>query len=146
MGNVVIFFKLNSFHFLFKNLHYDWFTMFCQFLLYNEVILSYIYIYVCVYIYIYTHSFSHIILHHVPSLGIRYIVPCAVHQALIAHPLQMQEFSSTNLRFPIHPSPSPSPLANTSLSYMSMIFSVLSIDHLCHNLDSTNKWYHSILK
>ena len=84
-----------------------------------------IYIYIYTYIYIYAYSFSHIILHHVPLQVIRYIVPCAIQQDLIAHPCQKQEFSSTNPRFPIHPTPSLSPLANRSLSYMLMIFSVL---------------------
>ena len=51
-----------------------------------------------------------IILHHVPSQVIRYIVFCAIQQDLLACTFQMQEFSSTNLRFPIHPSPSPAPL------------------------------------
>ena len=39
-----------------KKFYYDWFTVFCQFLLYSKVTQSYIYIF-----------FSHIILHHVPS-------------------------------------------------------------------------------
>ena len=54
------------------------------------------------------------------------------------------KFSSTNPIFPIYPIPSPSSLANMSLSYMSMIFSVLSIDLLRHSLDSTYKWYHMV--
>ena len=41
----------------FKIFHYSWLMMFYQFLLYNKV----------THIYIFIHSFSHIILHHVPS-------------------------------------------------------------------------------
>ena len=67
-----------SFSFLFlKKIYYDWFTLFCQFLLYRKVTQSCIYVYICIciYTYIYTHSFSHIILHHVLLQVIRYIVP-----------------------------------------------------------------------
>ena len=136
-----------SFLFLFlKKIYYDWFTLFCQFLLYRKVTQSCIYVYICIciYTYIYTHSFSHIILHHVLLQVIRYIVPCAIQQDLIAHPLQMHEFSSANPRFPIHPTPPTSSLTNISLSYMSMIFSVLVTDHLCYVLDSTYKGYHMV--
>ena len=77
--------------------------MFCQFLPYSKVTQSYIYIYI--------YNFSHIIPHHVPLQVIRYIVPHAIQQDLITHPLQMQEFSSLNPRHPIHPTPSPSPVA-----------------------------------
>ena len=61
-------------------------------------------IYIYTYIYIYTHicSFSHIILHHVPSQVARYS-PCA--NSLIAYPLQRQELASINPKFPVHPSP-----------------------------------------
>ena len=54
--------------------------MLCQFLLHSKVAQLHINI----------HSFTHIILHHVPSQVIRYIVPCAIEQDLIAYPLQMQ--------------------------------------------------------
>ena len=70
--------------------------MFCQFLLYSKVTQS------C--------TLSYIIFHDVPLQVIRYIVPCAIQQDLIARPLQMQEFLSTNPRLPIHPNPFPSPL------------------------------------
>ena len=52
--------------------------MFCLFLLYSKVTQSHIYI----------HSFSHIILHHVPSIQGQDRVPCAIQQDLIAYPLQ----------------------------------------------------------
>ena len=42
-------------------------------------------------------------------------VPRAVQQDLIAYPLQMQSFASVNPKLPVHPSPSSSPLATTSL-------------------------------
>ena len=52
--------------------------MFFQFLLYSKV----------TQLYKYTHSFSHIILHYIPSQVI--IVPSAIQQDLIAYPFQMQ--------------------------------------------------------
>ena len=51
--------SLNFLKFFFN---YSWFIMFCQFLLYNKVTLSYIYM----------HSFSHIILYHIPSQVTQY--------------------------------------------------------------------------
>jgi len=52
--------------------------MFCQFLLYSKVTQLHTHthtqIYMCIYIYI--HSFSHIILHHVPSQVARYSSLC----------------------------------------------------------------------
>ena len=101
--------------------------MFCQFLLYSKVSQSHIYI----------NYFSHIIFHPVTSEMIRYIGPCAIQRDLIACPIQMQAFSLTNPKLPIHPTPPASTLADMNLPYMSMIFSVLLIDHLCHILDST---------
>ena len=83
------------------NFYSGWFTLYCQFLMYSKVSQSYLYV----------HSFSHIILHHVTSQVIRYIFPCAIQQYLIAHPFQMQEFSSTNPILPIHPTPSPYPVS-----------------------------------
>ena len=58
-----LWFFIYLFHhtFLIKN-YYNWFTVFCQFLLYSKVTQSYIY----------TRSFSHIIFHHVPSQVIGY--------------------------------------------------------------------------
>ena len=52
------------------------------------------------------------------------IVPCAIQQNLIAYPLQMQQIESVNPRLPVHltPSPSPTPLATTSLFFQSMSF------------------------
>ena len=49
--------------------YYSWFTMFCEFLLYNKVTQSHAhtYIHIHIHIYIYTHSFSFVIFHHVPS-------------------------------------------------------------------------------
>ena len=54
-----------SLHF-FKKICYSWFTVFCQFLLYSKVTQEYIHI----------HSFSHVILHHVPSQVIGYNSLC----------------------------------------------------------------------
>ena len=85
--------------FIFKKFYYDWFTVFCQFLLYSKVTKSHIYI----------HSFSHIILHHLPLQVIRYTAPCAIQQNSIACLLHMQQFSSTKPRFPIHSTLSTSP-------------------------------------
>ena len=50
------------------------------------------------------------------------IVPCAIQQDLIAYSLQMQEFASINPRLPVHPTPSHSPLATTSLFSKSISF------------------------
>ena len=66
-----------------------------------------IYIYICVYIYILFLTLSSIRCHH-KWLD---IVPRATQQDRIAYPLQMQEFASINPRLPIHPTPSPTPLA-----------------------------------
>ena len=112
-----IFFN-NDFYFF----QYSWFTVFCQFLLYSKVIQSHTHththIYIYIYIYILYFTFSSIMLHH-KWLD---IVLSAVRQELIAYPLQMQLFASINPRFPVHPTPSPSPLATTSLFSKSMIF------------------------
>ena len=58
--------------------YYSWFTMFCPFLLYSNVIQSYIYIIFILYIYIYIYIYSsfHIILHHVPSQVTRCVFLC----------------------------------------------------------------------
>ena len=59
-----------------------------------------------IYIYIYTHilflTLSSIMFHH-KWLD---IVLCAVQQDLIAYPLRMQLFASTNPKLPVHPIPS----------------------------------------
>ena len=83
-----------------------------NFLLYSKMTQSHTHIYI--------HSFltlSSITLHH------RWldIVPSAT-QHLIAYLLQMQEFASINPRLPVHPTPSPSALATTSLFSKSMSF------------------------
>ena len=75
--------------------YYSLFTMFHQFLLYSKVTQLYIHI----------HFFPQIILvmsHH-KWLD---IVPCAIQQDPIVHPLKIQQSSSTNHRFPTHPTPS----------------------------------------
>ena len=74
--------------------------MFCQFLLHSKVTQLYMY------------NFTHIILHPVPSQVIGYS-SCAIERDLIAYPLQMQEFASTNPKLPVHPIPSLSPPTNT---------------------------------
>ena len=59
--------------------------------------------------------------HYPPSCSIT--SDCATQQALIARPLQMQEFSSANPRFPIHPTPSPpSSGKKMSVSYRAWLF------------------------
>ena len=40
------------------------------------------------------------------------IVPSAMQRDLIAYPFQRQSFASANPRFPVHPSPSPAPVAH----------------------------------
>jgi len=82
--------------------------MLCQCLLYSKVTQSYIH----------RHS-SQVIFHH--DLSQEYdIVPCAVQQDLIAYPLHMQQFASTNPKLPVHPTLSPSPSASTGLFSMSL--------------------------
>ena len=82
-------------------------------------------------IHMYKHSFSHIILHHVPSKCL-HIVPCAIQQKLIAYPLQTQQFASTNLTLPVLLTPFPFPLATISLFSMSLSFFLFcSQVHLC---------------
>ena len=80
--------------------------MFCQFLVYSKATQSYIYIYILFL------TLSPIMFHH------KWLdtAPCAIQQDLIAYPLQMQKFASTNPKVPVHPTPSPSPLATTSLN------------------------------
>ena len=67
-------------------------------------------------------------------------VPCAVQQDLTAHPLQMHQLT----RLPIHPFLPRPYSANISLSASPWSISVLKIDHLCHILDSAQKWYHTV--
>ena len=69
---------------------------------------------------VHMYIFSHIILHHVSSRVT--IVPCAIEQNLIAYPLQMQQFVSTNPRLQVHPTPSLSLMATSSLFSKSMSF------------------------
>ena len=57
---------------------------------------------------IYTHSFSHIILHQVPSQVMGYS-SLRYKQDLLAYPLQMLKFASMNPKLPVHPTPSPPP-------------------------------------
>ena len=57
--------------------HYSWYTVFCQFPPYSKVTQSYTYI----------HSFSHIILHQVPSQWLA-ILPRAMQQDFLAYPLK----------------------------------------------------------
>ena len=63
--------------------------------------------------------FSHIRMLHHKRLD---IVPRATQQDLMAYPFQRQESASINPKFPVRPTPSPSPLATTRLASMSTIF------------------------
>ena len=63
--------------------------------------------------------FPHMILLHRKWLD---TVPSATQQDLIANPFQRQQSASMNPKHPIHPTPSPSPLAATSLFTKSMSF------------------------
>ena len=94
---------------------------------------------ICEYVYTHIHlclySFYHIIFYHVSSQVTK--VPCAIQQDLIAYPLQMQQFASTNPKLPVHPTPSHSPLATTSLFSNSMSLFLFYIKFkLYHILDS----------
>ena len=82
------------------------FYVFCQFLLFSKVTQ-----FVCVCVYTQAFFFldcSSIMFYH-KWLD---IVPCAIQQDLIAYPLQMQQFPSTNPKLPVHPTPSPSATTN----------------------------------
>ena len=57
------------------------------------------------------------------------VVLCALQQDLIAYPLQMQWFAFTNPKLPVHPTPSPSHFATTTLFSMSMSL-FFSVDRL----------------
>ena len=108
--NLVFFniFILNDFYFF----HSSWCTVFYQFSTAQRgdpVTHAYI------------QSFSHILLHHVPSQVTRYS-PSATQQDLIAYAFQRQFLASIKPRFPIHPTPPSPPLATTSLLSKSMSF------------------------
>ena len=95
------------------------------------------------YIYIDTFFFSH----YPPSCSITSdldIDPCAIQQDLIAYPLQLQEFASINPRLSVHPTPSLSPLTNTSLFSESM--SSFSVERVSCAilLESRYKGYHMV--
>ena len=95
-----------------------------NFLLYSKMTqslslsLSYTHTYVCIYMYILFLTSSSIMFHHM-CLD---IVPGAIQQDLTAYPLQMQQFTSINPRLQVHPTPSPYPLATTSLFSKSVHF------------------------
>ena len=104
-----------------------------NFLLYSKVTQLHMHVYLL---------FSHITMLHHKWLD---IVPSALWQDLIAYPLQRQQFASMNPRLPVHPTPSPSPLATTSLFSMSVsLFLFYKQVHLCYILDTTYKWYYMI--
>ena len=84
-----------------------------NFLMYSKVTHSHIHIYIL---------FSYNIMLHYKWLD---IVPSATQQDLTAYPFQKQRFASINPQFPLHPTPSSSSLATTSLFSKSMVcFSV----------------------
>ena len=43
---------------------------------------------------------------------------CAIQQDVIAYPLQMQEFASTNPRLPVHPTPFPFPMSLPGVNFV----------------------------
>ena len=70
-----------------------------------------------------SHTYTFFSPHYPPSCSITSDLiwfPCAIQQDLIAYPLQMEYFTSTNSKLQVHPTPSPSPLATTSLFSKSM--------------------------
>jgi len=76
--------------------------------------------------------FLHIIMLHHKWLD---VVPSATQQDLIANPFQRQQSASINPKLPIHPTPSSSPLATTSLFSKTMIKKMKFICTL------TLRWY-----
>ena len=134
--NVMFLFKLTeyfeesktvSFYFFFSisPIYYYYF-----FLLYSMVTQLHLHVYIV---------FSHIIMLHCNGLN---IVPSATQQDLIANPFQSQQSASINPKLPIHPTPSPTPLATTSLFSKPMIF--CGKVHLCYILGSRYKCYHMV--
>ena len=105
--------------------------MFFQFMLYSKVTQLYIYIHLYTYVraYIYTHTYTHsfppiiLILFHHKWLD---IVPCAIQQDLIAYPIQMQYFASTNPKLPVHPTFSLATISSISLATISFYHLSLS--------------------
>ena len=94
---------------------------------YSVVIQSHIHVYIL---------FSHIILLQHKWLD---IVPSATQQYIIANPFQRQESASINPKHPMHSTPSPSPLATTSLFSKSMIFfSVERFIYAIHQIPDIN--------
>ena len=90
------------------------------------------------YTYVYILSSHIIMLHHKwPD-----IVPSATQKDLISNPFQRQYSASVNPRHPIHPTPSPSPLATTNLQVHDFLF--CGKVRLCIILDSRYKWYHMV--
>ena len=90
--------------------------MLCQFLLYSKVTPSYIH--------------KHFFL--IPSTIMFYpketgSILCAVQQDLVAYPFAMSQFASLTPNSPFIPLSPPSPLATTSLFFMSESVSVLQI-------------------
>ena len=71
------------------------------------------------YTYMHTFFFFHIIMLHHKWLD---TVPRATQQDLIAYQFQRQYATTKTPKFPIHPIPSPSPLATTGLFSKFMIF------------------------
>ena len=116
--------------------HYGWFTVFFQF---STVQQSDPVIHIYIHTYIHTHlSFSHIILHHVPS------------QVTVAHRrislLIHSKCSNLHLLTPDSQSillPLP-PLGNHKSLLQVHEFLFCGKVHLCHILDSIYKWYHMV--
>jgi len=108
--------------------------MSCQLLLYSKVTQLHIHI----------HSFSHIIFHHVPSQVIRYSSLCSIAEShCLSIPSAIVYIYKPKL--PVHPTPSPSLLATTSLFSMPMsLFLFCRKFHLCLILDSRYKRYHMV--
>ena len=85
--------------------------------------------YTYIYIYILFLILSSIMFHH-KWLD---IIPCAIQQDLIAYPLQMSLFASTNPKLTIHPTSSRLPLG--SHKFVLLVQEFVSF-HLCLILDS----------
>ena len=125
---VCYFFFLDDFYFF----HFSWFRVLCQFSPDSKVTQSYKHIYTPFL------TLSSIILHH-KWLD---MVPCAMEQDLIAYPFQRQYSASINPRLTVHPTPSPSSLANHKSVLQVHEFLFCGEIHLCHIFNSRFKLYH----
>ena len=117
----------NDFNFF----QYNWFTVFCQFLLYSKMTQSHIHIYILFL------TLSSIMLHH-KWLD---IVPCAIQQDIIVTWNTWYLLTPDSQSIPLPSSP---PWQQQVSSRSPWVFFSCGNVHLCHILDSRYKCYHMV--